>query len=50
LARPKEAVAAGAGRLAVMAMAVTALAAENKPMIRKKQRLSATLQLHSTNS
>jgi hypothetical protein len=65
LVRPKEAVAAGAVPLAVMAMAVmamvvmamavtamavTALAAENKPKIRSKQRLSATLQLHSTNS
>jgi len=33
-----------------MAMAVTAWAAESKPKIRTKQRLSAILQLHSTNS
>jgi len=61
LARPKEAVVAGAVPLAVMAMvvmamvvmalavterAVMALAAENRLTIRKKHRLSATLQLH----
>jgi hypothetical protein len=43
-------VAAEAGPLAVMAMAATALVAENRLTMRKKQRLSATLQLHSTNS
>jgi hypothetical protein len=56
LARPKEAVVAGAVPLAVMAMvvmalavterAVMALAAENRLTIRKKHRLSATLLLH----
>jgi len=50
LERPKEVVVAGAVPLAVMAMAVTALAAENRLTIRTKQRLSAALQLHSKNS
>jgi NhaP-type Na+/H+ or K+/H+ antiporter len=36
--------------MAVMAMVVMAMAAENRLTIRSKQRLSATLQLHSTNS
>jgi hypothetical protein len=43
-------VAAGAEPLAVKAIAVTALAAEKRLVLRKKQRLSAPLQFDSTNS